>query len=168
MQLKLGEGNSVSVYKLKGKVRTEQTEFKKFLKKKQLKFTPERQVILNGLLSLHRHFDVDALYDKLRKKGKNVSRTSIYRTLPLLIQCGFITETFRCQGRGSYEHIFGHEQHDHMLCIKCGRIIEFRDEKIENLQKKICKRYGFKPVERKLDIRGYCKKCKAEQNFFDT
>ena len=143
-------------------MRTEQAEFKNFLKKKQLKFTPERQAVLKGIFSLHRHFDVDDVYDKLRKNGENICRATIYRTLPLLVESAFITETFRCQGRGNYEHIFGHEHHDHMLCIKCGKVIEFRNEKIKKLQEGICKRYGFKPVEHRLGIKGYCKKCQAK------
>lgn len=139
---------------------TGQVEFKNFLKEKRLKFTPERRAILKGVFSLHRHFDVDELYDKLRKAGVNVSRASIYRTLPLLIQCGLIAQTFRCRDKASYEHIFGHEHHDHMLCMRCGKIIEFSDEKIEKLQEEVCKRYRFKSVEHKLGIRGYCRKCR--------
>lgn len=143
-------------------MKTEQIEFRNFLKKRQLKFTPERQAILRGIFSLHRHFDVDELYDKLRKDGQNICRATIYRTLPILVQGGFIAETFRCQDKISYEHVFGHEHHDHMLCIKCGKIIEFRNEKIEKLQKGICKQYSFRLVEHRLGIRGYCKKCQGE------
>ena len=140
----------------------EQSEFRNFLKKRQLKFTSERQVVLKGTFSLHRHFDVDELYDKLRKDGENISRATIYRTLPLLVQCGLITQTFRCEDKVSYEHIFGHQHHDHMLCIKCGKVIEFKNEKIEKLQKEVCKRYGFKAVEHRLGIKGYCKKCRGK------
>lgn len=140
---------------------TYQDRFREYLKKEKLKFTPERKTILGGVFSLHKHFDVDDLYDELRKKNKRISRASIYRTLPLLVKSDLINETLRCQGRVSYEHVFGHGHHDHMVCIKCGRVIEFRNEKIEELRDVICKKYRFKPVEHRLGIRGYCKKCRG-------
>ena len=142
---------------------TAKDKFCSFLKSKGLKFTPERRVILEGVFSFHKHFDVDQLYDKLRGQGEHVSRASIYRTLPLLIKSGLIAESLRCQESVSYEHIFGHEHHDHMLCIKCGKVTEFRNEKIEELQEEVCKEYGFMALEHRLGIRGYCKRCRKKR-----
>ncbi|GAG53227.1 unnamed protein product, partial [marine sediment metagenome] len=100
-------------------------KFDEHLAQKGLKFTPARRTILKGAFSSHKHFDTDTLYEKLRAKGENISRATIYRTLPLLAESGLVKETLRCQGKVSYEHIFGHEHHDHMVCIKCGKVIEF-------------------------------------------
>ncbi|MCD6423802.1 MAG: transcriptional repressor [Elusimicrobia bacterium] len=136
--------------------------FKDYLRKRGLKFTPEREVVLREVFSLHKHFDAEQLYQNLYKRKKKISRASVYRTLPLLVRAGLITETLRCQGRTSYEHIFGHGHHDHMLCIGCGKVIEFRSEKIEKLQKEICRKYGFKPVEHRLGIKGYCRECQKK------
>ncbi len=133
--------------------------FKKYLKKTGLKFTPERKMVLECIFALHRHFDVDELYDRLRKENKNVSRASIYRTLPLLVKCKLIKEALRRRATISYEHIFGHQHHDHIVCLKCRKVIEFGNEKIEKLQDTICKKYSFKPVEHYLNVLGYCKKC---------
>jgi Fur family ferric uptake transcriptional regulator len=138
-------------------------KFRNYLKKKGLKFTPEREVILKEIFSLHKHFDVDELYLRVHRKNRRLSRATIYRTLPLLVESGLIVETFRCLGRSSYEHIFGHPHHDHMICIKCGKVIEFSSEKIKRLQEEICKKYGFKSVEYRLGIKGYCKKCAARK-----
>ena len=134
-------------------------KFSNYLKKKGLKFTPERRKILEAVLSLHTHFDADQLYEQLRKEGSNISQATIYRTFPLLIDSGIIKETLLCQSKKKYEHIFGHRHHDHMICISCGKIIEFREEKIEKLQRAVCKKYGFHPVEHRLGIKGYCKEC---------
>ena len=136
-----------------------ESKFRDYLKERELKFTPERKIILKAVFSLHKHFDTEQLYEKLPRAKKSISRATIYRTLPLLVESDLIRETLRCQGRVSYEHIFGHPHHDHMICIKCGKVIEFREEKIEKLKEEICKRYGFEPVEYRLGIRGYCKKC---------
>jgi len=135
---------------------TPENKFKTYLKSKKLKFTPEREAILKKVFSLHEHFDVEKLYEKLDKR---ISRATIYRTLSLLVKSKLVEELFRCQDKISYEYIFGHKHHDHMLCIKCGKIIEFREEKIEKLQEAVCKKYGFTPVEHRLSIRGYCKEC---------
>jgi Fur family ferric uptake transcriptional regulator len=138
-------------------------EFKDFLKSKGLKFTPERKIILEEVFSLHKHFDVDRLYEKLYRDGKHLSRATIYRTLPLLVESKLIRETLRCQSKISYEHIFGHGHHDHLLCIKCGKVIEFKEERMERIQEAICKKYGFRAVEHRLGIRGYCRKCRKKE-----
>ena len=134
--------------------------FRDFLRKKKLKFTPERRQILTVVFSLHGHFDVDSLYEVLRRQDRRISRATIYRTLPLLIKSGLVRETMRCQGRISYEHVFGHQHHDHLLCVKCGKVIEFHSDRLENLQNRICQKYKFKPLEHRLGIRGYCQKCR--------
>jgi Fur family transcriptional regulator, ferric uptake regulator len=53
----------------------------------------------------------------------------------------------------------GRSHHDHLLCLKCGRVFEFRDDDIEKLQDKVCEKFHFKPVEHRLGIRGYCRDC---------
>jgi len=139
-------------------------KFRDYLESKGLKFTPERRAILEEVFSLHKHFDADQLYESLRKRDEHLSRATIYRTLPLLVESNLIREVFHCQDKISYEHIFGHEHHDHIICIKCGKIVEFKDDRIERLQEEICKRYGFRPVEHRLGIKGYCKECQPRGN----
>jgi len=135
---------------------TPEDKFRSYLKSKGLKFTPQRSFILKEAFFFQGHFNVDQLYEKLRKR---ISRATIYRTLSLLVKGGLIEETFRCQDKGSYEYIFERKHHDHLLCIKCGKIIEFREDKIEKLQEEVCKRYGFTPIEHRLGIKGYCEEC---------
>ncbi len=136
-------------------------EFKNYLQKRGMKFTPERKIILDEVFSLRTHFDVERLYKKLHRYAKGISWATIYRTLPLLIESGLVREALRYKEKVSYEHTFGQQHHDHMVCIGCGKIIEFRDERIERLQDKICKKYKFTPVEHRLGIKGYCDKCKS-------
>lgn len=108
------------------------------------------------------HFDIEELYDKVREKYHYISKATIYRMLPYLINSGIIREVLRCQNRPKYERDFGMPHHDHLICIKCGRVIEFKVDKIEELQDKVCREYGFKPIEHRLGIRGYCKSCLAK------
>jgi len=138
---------------------TEDQKFEEYLKSKELKYTSERELILKAIFSFDKHFNVEDLFERLRKQGNEVSRATIYRTIPLLLQSGLITETFRCQDKISYENIFNKKHHDHLLCVKCGKTIEFFNEEIEKLQSEICKKYNFKPLEHRLGIKGYCEDC---------
>ena len=103
--------------------------FKYYLKKKKLKFTPERKLTLDTVFSLHKHFNIERLYKKLHKKNKHISMSTLYRTIPLFLECGLVREALHRDGETTYEHIFGHTHHDHLLCVNCGRIIEFSDNK---------------------------------------
>ncbi len=142
----------------------EEIKFFNFLKSKGLKFTRERQLILKEIFSMHKHFDAEQLYDKIKRARGDVSRATIYRTLPLLLEANLIKETLRCQNKIRYEHIFGHLHHDHLICIKCGKIIEFNENRISNLVKLICKKYHFDLKEYRLGIKGLCKSCKKKKS----
>lgn len=133
--------------------------FKKYLIAKGLKFTPERKLILEEVFSRHDHFDAEDLFQVFHGRGENVSRATIYRTLPLLISSGLVQEAMRCGERVCYEHIYGHRSHGHMICIECGGIIEFENKELEKIKKKVCGRYGFRSTEFRFGIRGYCKDC---------
>jgi len=136
--------------------------FKKYLKSRGLKFTPERRNVLEGVVSILGHFDADRLYEKLHRRYKALSLATIYRTLPHLIASGLIREVLRSGSRLQYEKSFGYPHHDHLLCIKCGKILEFEDDEIERLQNSVCRRHNFKSIEYRLGIRGYCKVCQSK------
>jgi Fur family ferric uptake transcriptional regulator len=136
--------------------------FRSYLKEKGLTFTIARRAILRGIVESSGHFDADELHDQLRKKGERLSAATIYRTLPLFVKSGIIKETLRSRGRARYEHAWGHEHHDHLECVACGKIIEFKDDELETLQDKVCRKHGFTPVEHRLGIRGYCTSCRGK------
>lgn len=138
---------------------TVEQKFEEFLKSKELKYTSERKLIMKAIFSFNKHFDIEELFERLRKQGNSISRATIYRTIPLLIQSGLIAETLHCQDKTSYENIFNKEHHDHLVCINCGKIIEFYNEKIEKLQKEVCRQHNFVPIEHRLGIKGYCEDC---------
>ena len=137
--------------------------FRQYLKGKGFKYTPERKKIVEGIFSLHGHFNVEELYERFRKQGRGISRASIYRAIPLLTESGLIRESIRDGGKGKYEHVYGHGHHDHLVCVKCGKIIEFVDEGIEKLQERVYRKHNFAPAEHKLVIRGYCSRCRPRK-----
>ena len=137
-------------------------KLKTYLKSKKLKLTSERKVVLEAIFSFHGHFNVEELCKRLKNRGSRISMATVYRTIPLFVESGFIKEILQYQNTATYEHILGHKHHDHMLCVKCGKVIEFRDDRIEKLQDEVCKKYNFKSVEHRLGIRGYCRQCQKK------
>jgi Fur family ferric uptake transcriptional regulator len=139
---------------------SEKEVFRKYLKQKELKFTPEREVILEEVFTIHEHFDVEDLYQRLRDKEKYISRPTIYRTVSLLVDSGLVRKTIRQKERDYYEHIYGHEPHEHLVCINCGKVIEFNEERVEKIVEEVARKYGFKLVEHKFEIKGFCNNCR--------
>ncbi|MCX8028276.1 MAG: transcriptional repressor [Thermodesulfovibrionales bacterium] len=136
-------------------------KFKDYLSEKGLKTTKKRDEILNEISSIEGHFDLDELFVRLKQKGSKISRASIYRTIPLLIESGFITEVERVDRHAHYEKVSQKKHHDHMICLKCSAVIEFYSPELESLQDDVCKKKGFKGVRHNLEIYGYCKKCRT-------
>ena len=135
--------------------------FKKYCKKSGMRYTPEREVILEEIYRKDEHFDVDSLLLRIRRKypKMRVSRASIYRAIPFFIDANLIRESFHENGHACYEHLLGHSHHDHMKCLKCGKIFEFYDKKIDKIQQLICKRYEFKILWHIHVLGGYCHRC---------
>jgi len=133
--------------------------FRDYLASEGLRWTPERETILEAVFSIHRHFGADELYDMLRQQHHRVSRATIYRTLDLLVKSGLVADIDFGDGRTSFEHVFGHEHHDHLICTRCQKTIEFEQPEIEKLQDEVCKKYGFTADRHSLRIFGLCKQC---------
>ena len=134
-------------------------KFKRFLQSKGLKFTPERQVILDSVFECEKHFEAEELLIDMRMQDIRVSKATIYRTLALLVQGGLLREVIFGEKHAHYEHIHDHEHHDHLVCSGCGDIIEFTDERIERLQDEVCKKHKFRAETHRLQISGLCNDC---------
>lgn len=137
--------------------------FERYLRSRSLKMTPQRRRILETAFDTHDHFSADTLYAWLREEGgePRVSRATVYRTLALLQEGGFINRLDAGLGELVYEHVAGHRHHDHLVCMECGRIEEFHDERIERLQAEICERRGFQLADHDLRLMGLCRACQG-------
>lgn len=134
--------------------------FRSFISQRGLRNTPEREEIIREIFSTHDHFDVDELYLRMREKGSKVSKASIYRNIPLIMECGLIKEVWHENGHMHYEHIYGHAHHCHIRCIRCGKVIEFVEKQLRQIEKRLAEQYDFEIVDHNLDITGYCSECK--------
>ncbi len=135
--------------------------FRGYLEKQGMRFTQERRIILKRVTSLDDHFEVEDLVQQFHSAGLKVSTASVYRTIPLLIDAGIIIKNPCDQMPARLEPVFGHEHHDHMVCRKCKKIVEFKDDEIEKLQKKVAEKHGFSMDGHRLVISGYCRDCKS-------
>jgi Fur family ferric uptake transcriptional regulator len=133
------------------------------LRKSGFRWTNQRALIVREALATHVHFTADELLDMCREKDPKVSRATVYRTLSVLEDAGFVEGLETGDGGRRFEHVLGHAHHDHMVCLICEKIIEFRDDELERRQELAAKRVGFKIARHSLHLYGTCKQCLQEQ-----
>jgi Fur family transcriptional regulator, ferric uptake regulator len=133
--------------------------FARYLSQNGLKMTRERRALLDHVLSVRGHFDVDDLLARLRKAGHHVSRATLYRNLPRLVDSGLIHKVEMARGQARYEIMLGRHHHDHMVCLGCGAILEFESPEVERIQRDVCRRKRFVMTGHTHQIRGYCSSC---------
>ena len=136
-----------------------QKNFQELLSTQQLKYTFERKTIFEEVSKLSQHFDADSLYDRFKKKGLRISRDTVYRTIPLLLESGVIQKSVGEGKREFFERTSAKGHHDHMVCIRCHKFIEFHSNDLEALQEKLCRDYAFKLVFHDHRLFGICKQC---------
>ncbi len=133
--------------------------FRDFLRLEGLKYTPQRVTVLKEVLKDQGHRECEDFYLALKQSGSNVSRATVYRTMDILVQNGYARKMEIGDGRARYERKIGSPHHDHLVCTLCGKIVEFLDQDIEDLQKKIANRYHFTLQRHVHQLFGLCKKC---------
>jgi len=139
----------------------EQKIFDGYVKKMGLKQSEQRRDILFVFLKTEKHLTADELYGLVRKKNPSIGAATVYRTLKLLRECGLCREFRLHDGTTRYEHLYGHDHHDHLVCTDCGTLIEVFDPQIEKLQEKLALQHGFTTSSHKLEIYGTCEACSS-------
>jgi Fur family ferric uptake transcriptional regulator len=129
---------------------------------KALKMTRVREAIARAALGYKGHFSVDDLLKVLRNaRVKDAHQATVYRALPLLVEAGLVQPALVADGdRQLYEAAFEREHHDHLVCTGCGRVIEYRSEALEALQRDIAARYEFELSDHVHVMRGQCRDCR--------
>lgn len=134
--------------------------FRQWIKEQGLKATAQREDIAQVFFSTRRHLSVEELYGEVRRVNPRVGYATVYRTLKLLKECGLAAERHFADGQARFENLEPEHHHDHIICERCGRIVEFVQPQIEQLQEKVAQRFGFVATMHKMEIYGICQECR--------
>jgi Fur family ferric uptake transcriptional regulator len=126
---------------------------------KGVKLTDQRKIIAKVMSESSDHPDVDELYNRVLKIDAKISIATVYRTVKIFEEFGFLAKHEFKGGKARYEEL-NENHHDHLIDVKSGEIIEFVDDEIEKLQERIADKYGYRLVDHKLELYGIKKKPK--------
>ena len=126
-----------------------------------LKASRQREVVAEVFFAVDGHLRVDELLERARRVNPRISLATVYRAMKVLTDCKLATARHFLDGQTRYERDEpdGHH-HDHLICLDCGKIVEFVDPRIESLQNLVAKRHGFVVREHKMELYGLCAACK--------
>ena len=134
-----------------------------FIVSKGLRRTGQRDAIVHAVFSRDEHFSADELYDRLRRTSDDISRATVYRTLALLVEADLLREIDLGGDEKTYDPNFlDKPSHNHLVCIDCGRVVEFEDAHVEVLNDCVTRRLGFRPVRQTIKIEATCEQLRTQ------
>lgn len=148
---------------LDGRTREALQRFESFLRGKDLRLTEARAAIVEAALARSGHYPIEELIADLKRRGIRGSKATVYRTLPLLAEAGILQPAILAGDSRSYETTFGEEHHDHLLCSRCGKVVEFGFEPFERLQREVATSHGFRLESHHHELVGTCPECLATE-----
>ena len=132
-----------------------------FIEQKGLRKTAQREAIVKAAFSTTEHYTAEELLAMSKKIEPSVSRATVYRTLPLLVECGVLKEMDFGKEFKYYDPNYNeHPLHNHLICVDCDKIVEFEDINIDTLENCISKRLGFSPAKKTVRIEAKCDELK--------
>ena len=137
--------------------------FISFMNRKGLNTTSQRKAIAKAFFNFPGHHSLDEFYRHVAEEDSSIGQTTVYRTLKLLCEAGLAIETQFSDNITRFEVAIPNRHHDHMVCLKCGKIIEISDPRIEKIQKEIAATHDFNLSGHSHTLYGFCKNCEAQK-----
>jgi Fur family ferric uptake transcriptional regulator len=138
----------------------ERESLARYLDDHNLRHTRQRDAILEIFLEAKGHITSEEIYQRVRERYPHIGFTTVYRTMKLLCEAGLAHERKFEDGVTRYE--IEHEHHDHLVCVRCGKIVEFECKMIESAQNEIAGRYGFRVLRHRHELYGHCRSCRED------
>jgi Fur family ferric uptake transcriptional regulator len=153
-----GEPDKAALDRLRARLQT-------YMAKKGLRSTAQRRLIIDTFFEGPSHMTIEDLLTEVRARDRGIGYATVYRTLKLLAECGVASERRFGDGLSRYELADDESaHHDHLICIGCGKIVEFEEPRIEELQDEVASRYGFEISSHKHEMYGTCPDCRASRS----
>ena len=130
--------------------------FREYLTDQGLRLTRQREAIAEVFFHSGAHLSLLELLELARQRHAGVGYATVYRTMKILAECGLATEHKFAEGNVRYEPSVQGEHHDHLICVTCGKIVEYEDDEIERLQEELARRHGFRVVSHRHEIYAEC------------
>lgn len=135
-----------------------------YMVKRGLRSTEQRRLIIDTLFDTKAHVTIDGLLRQVRSVDGRVGYATVYRTMKLLSQSGVVQEHKFGDGFTRYELSDAQAHHDHLICLECGKITEFEEPSIEELQDRVASRHGFFVKQHKHELYGVCSECQKKSS----
>jgi len=135
----------------------------RWIAERGLKATRQREIIVDTFFSATGHLSVDELLAKVQSRDDRIGAATVYRTMKILTDSGLASARHFDDGQTRYEAAIGRHHHDHLICTSCHQIIEFENERIEELQDMVARQHGFVVTPHKLELYGLCKDCQGRR-----
>ena len=136
--------------------------FARYLREQGLPITQQREAVAQTVFFSTDHLSVEDIERRLREGEERIGKATIYRTLDLLVKSKLVEEHDFGEGFKRYEHRLSRQPvHEHLICLECSKVTEFRSEEVERVEKHVASEYGFAPARHRLEIYGLCRECRS-------